>query len=354
MERSLTRKMMLWIGGSTLLLLILATPLLYFLTTHYYAEDLIDVVESYGVKESDIDLDQDVLVGMFIQFFTILGAFILVLYGMMQWLPRRLWKPFHKTLSTLDRFKVDQKPLKLPEDTGTREFSELNHTLNTLMQDATRSYQLQKEFTENASHELQTPLAIVLTKTENLLQDENLTEHQANEILEMQVELHRMSTLSRSLLLLSKIDNSQFRKEQQVNVCQAVDRLLPGLESIAGEDLIDAQLRQRALTVKCNEALLNSLITNLIVNAVRYNKAGNRVRIRVADDSLAVTNASDTPELDTTHIFSRFYRVGKGSKGNGLGLAIVKSICDYHHWQVDYHWQEGLHTFRVTFAKQHG
>lgn len=234
MERSLTRQMMTRLVAGFLIILVLATPLLYYLTTRFYAEDLLEVVQHYGIPNPDIDLERDVMAGVFIQFFIILGGMLAVIFLVTQFVPRRLWYPFHQTLNSIKNFKVEEGVLRLSESTGVREFSQLNATLNLIMQASVRSYQVQKEFTENASHELQTPLAIVQNKIDNLLQDEHLTEHQAREMQEMYQELRNMSNLSRSLLLLSKIENSQFRLVDKVNLCEKINDIMPRLERLQG------------------------------------------------------------------------------------------------------------------------
>ncbi|WP_315343585.1 HAMP domain-containing sensor histidine kinase [Hoylesella oralis] len=349
MERSLTRQMTARLTTGMLTVLVLATPLLYYLTMRFYAEDLMEIVRRYGIRNPSIDLEQDVMAGVFIQFFIILGGMLAAIFLVMQFVPCRLWRPFHQTLNSIKDFKVEEGAVWLSENTGVREFSQLNATLNLIMHTSVRSYQVQKEFTENASHELQTPLAIVQNKIDNLLQDEHLTEHQAREMQEMYRELRHMSNLSRSLLLLSKIENNQFRMADNVNLCRKINDILPRLESLAGSLPIATDYRQSNLTLVCNDTLLESLITNLVVNAVRHNRAGGNIIISVADKRLTVANTSDERPLDAEHIFSRFYRTQSNQKGNGLGLAIVKSICNYHHWQEGYHYKDGLHVFTVDF-----
>ncbi len=349
MERTLTRKLIKHLTIGLLVILVLATPILYFLTTYFYAEDLLEIVETYGIKNPDIDLSQDVMAGVFIQFFVILGASLAVILLIMQLVPKRLWKPFQKTLAQIKTFKVEKGALSLPQETGIREFSQLNTVLNDIMQNSVRSYQVQKEFTENASHELQTPLAILQNKLDNLLQDEHLTKHQAQEIVEMYQEVRHMSNLGRNLLMLSKIENRQFGHTDRINLCKKVKELLPRLETLVGNLTLTTRFTQTSLLIDCNKTLLESLINNLVVNAVRHNRQGGSILMEVAQNTFTVTNTSDEQSLDSAHIFSRFYRTKDCQKGNGLGLAIVKSICDYHKWQINYHYQNHTHTFKIRF-----
>ncbi len=341
-------KMMTRFAISMIFILILTTPLLYELTTHFYAEDLVRIAKIYGIQPRT-DVDKDVWIGLFIQFLGIIGAFAVTILLVLQFVPRRLWLPFRKTLSTINKFKVEDGAFTLPANTGVKEFNLLNATLNQIMLTSAKSYQVPKEFTENASHELQTPLAIILNKIDNLMQDDHLTKHQAQEMQEMQQELMHMSRLSKNLLLLSKIENNQYKTLNLVNLCDKIESILPLLESLSGDIKIKKNFLQKDLNLQCNETLLVSMINNLVVNAVRHNQSTGSITITVANRRLSVSNTSDDAPLDGTQIFSRFYRTQQNQKGNGLGLAIVKSICNFHGWIAGYHYQNGQHVFTVDF-----
>lgn len=330
-------------------LTVLAIPVLYFITTHYYAEDLADLVRNYGIQNPDIDLEKDTMVGLFLQFFAIIAILLIAVLFVMRYVPKRLWRPFYDTLDKVKEFKIDKGNIPTLQKSGTKEFDELNDTLSTIMTDSVRSYRIQKEFTENASHELQTPIAIVQGELDNLLQDESLTEHQAYEIQQIYQEIRHMSRLSRNLLLLSKIENNQYHAMQQVNLCDKIGTMLPLLEGLAGDLTIRTDFQDRALILDCNETLLESMLNNLVVNAVRHNKHDGAITISVVDKTLVIANTSDEQPIDESHIFSRFYRSQENQKGNGLGLAIVKSICDFHHWQIHYKYVDGYHQFVVSF-----
>lgn len=351
-EKTLANRLMTRFTVCMMVLTVLAIPLLYYITTRFYAEDLLDLVSDYGIKNPDLDLEQDTMEGLFIQFFAILAILFTAVLVVMKYVPQRLWHPFRNTLAKVKAFRVEDGNVPQLPPTGTTEFDELNTALTTLMTESVNSYRVQKEFTENASHELQTPIAIVQGKLDNLLQDENLTARQALEIQQIYQEIRHMSRLSRNLLLLSKIENNQYRALKEINLSEKIASLLPNLESLAGDIAISTDLSDRALVVSCNETLLESLLNNLIVNAVRHNKAGGLIRITLAGGRLAIANQSDEPPLDASHIFSRFYRVKSNQKGNGLGLAIVKSICDFHHWGIGYRHEHGCHVFEVDFGKK--
>ncbi len=348
-ERTLASRLMMRFVACMVALTVLAIPVLYYITTRYYAEDLADLVRDYGIQNPDIDLEADTIEGLFIQFFSIIVILFIAVLVVMRYVPHRLWRPFRDILSTAKEFRVETGNVPHLRHTGTREFDELGDTLTSIMNDSVRSYQVQKEFTENASHELQTPIAIIQGRLDNLMQDESLTPTQAEAIQQIYQELRHMSRLSRNLLLLSKIENNQYNAHAMVNVCDKIRSILPSLESLAADITIKTRFEDTTLTVDCNETLLESMINNLVVNAVRHNTPKGVIYIEVKGKGLTIANPSDEPPLDAARIFSRFYRTKHNQKGNGLGLAIVKSICDYHHWRINYTYADGQHQFHVEF-----
>jgi len=331
-------------------LMVLALPLLYLITTHYYAEDLTRLVMKYGATSAHIDLEEDTLMGMFIQFFSIIALLLVAVFIVMRYVPQRLWKPFRSTLDTIERFSVEKAEVPRLAHTGTKEFDELNTILTELMTKSVKSYRLQKEFSENASHELQTPLAVAQMKVEALQQDPSLTQRQAEDLQAIYMELRRMSRISRSLLLLSKLDNQQFAKDDRVEIGALIHKMLPQWQTVSGPTTFSVNV-PAPLVVTCNESLIESLFTNLVVNAIRHSRAGSTVNINVEGSKLSVSNESAHGPLNKEHIFSRFYHSCDSSQGYGLGLAIVKSICNFHHWKVDYSYEEGRHVFTVDFGK---
>ena len=298
------------------ILLALATPLFYLLTKNFYAEDMIDIIEAVqqGKPVPAIDLEEDILHGIVIQFMlivTILGVAIVLT---MRLISKRLWLPFDKTLTAIEAFKLENGTIPALPNSGIKEFSRLNTVLNKLMADSLNSYRTQKEFTENASHELQTPLAVFQSKLDILLQQPGITGEQAAIIQDLYQMNNRLSRLSLSQGLT-------LQKDFQI----------------------------KSLTVKANRSLLEIMLNNLIVNAVRHNKPNGAITVTVKADSLTVSNTFDETALDENLIFDRFYRPSDKSQGNGLGLAIVKAVCEYHGWKITYSYHDKLHGFVVTF-----
>ena len=150
-------------------------------------------------------------------------------------------------------------------------------------------------------------------------------------------------------LLLAKIDNRQYGQMEDINLARFLEEQTPFPKSIAGDIFFYEELANSSLTVRANRTLLESLVNNLVVNAVRYNRPRGEIYLTVSGRELTVSNTSDEPTLDARLIFNRFYRPSEKVKGNGLGLAIVKAVCEYHGWDVEYKYKDNEHCFIVNF-----
>lgn len=333
-------------------LFLLAAPLFYWLTKNYYAEDMEDLQEAVaaGSIPKHFDLEQDVMQGIMLQYVLITGTLGIAVVVTMRLISKHLWQPFDQTLQQIESFRLESGKVSALPQSNIKEFTRLNVSLNKLMTNSITSYHAQKEFTENASHELQTPLSVFQSKLDILLQQPVLTEQQASIIQDLYSMTARLSRLNRSLLLLAKIENRQFEQKERIELDTFLDTIFPYLEDIAGNIDITQKKVGQPVTLWANRALLESMVNNLVVNAVRHNKPNGEIVITTGNNHLAISNTSDEPRLDDTHIFNRFYRPVQNQKGNGLGLAIVKAVCDYHGWLVTYDYTCGHHQFTINFA----
>lgn len=333
------------------ILLLLATPLFYWLTKSFYAEDIIDIIEAVqqGKPVPALDLEEDILHGIMIQFALIVTVLGVAIVLTMRFISGRLWQPFDKTLEAIEHFKLENGVCPQLAESDTKEFVRLNIALQRLMTDSLHSYRLQKEFTENASHELQTPLAVFQSKLDLLLQQPELTERQAAIIQDLYQMNSRLSRLNRNLLLLAKMENNQFSRTESVDVITVIKDLQPYLESLSGGLILKQNFSTASLPIKANRSLLESMVNNLVVNAVRHNKTSGEITVFLSDNRLMVSNTSDDAALDADQIFNRFYRPSEKTTGNGLGLFIVKAVCDYHGWKILYAYADGKHQFVVIF-----
>lgn len=354
--KSLLSKSMSQFALCTAVIFALTAPLFYLLTKHFYAEDMIDIVEAVerGQGIPPIDLEQDIMAGMMLQFLLIFLVVSLSLFITMRFVTRRLWHPFNDTLCKTEQFNLAQDVLPRFAPTDISEFTRLNRSLERLMRKDSEAYRIQKEFTENASHELQTPLAVIRGKLDLLMQKE-LTESQMRLVSDLYGLTMRMGHLNRSLLLLAKIDNAQYATTEEVDVAALLSGSLPLYDALLDGSSIRVDDRRASphATVCANAVLLECLLKNLVVNAIRHSASGSEVLVIVDDDSLTVSNvAADGQPLDREKLFCRFHSGNVPKKGNGLGLAIVKAVCDLHHWTVAYRFEEGTHCFYVCFQPE--
>lgn len=352
--KSLLNKTFLQFVVCTLVILLLATPIFYLLTKNFYAEDMIDLIEAmeHNSKVPHLDLERDILKGLMIQFFLIFIVLSCSLLITLRIVTHKLWRPFDDTLRKMEQFNLEQNTEPQFLSTKIKEFNRLNKSVSLLIRRDRQSYRMQKEFTENASHELQTPLAIAQSKLDLLLQ-ENLTEAQSEIVNELYKACTRMSRLNKNLLLLARIENSQFADMTRINLCNFVEKQMPVFDSLrSSESSITLIKLSTDIYITANEVLLESMLNNLVVNAIRHSKANQEIVITITEDSLIVMNKSDGKALDKDMLFRRFQFTDDKRRGNGLGLSIVKAICDFHRWMIHYDFIDECHSFTVEFNKR--
>lgn len=264
-------------------------------------------------------------------------------------LSRKLWKPFYNTLNQLKAYELDKSESIKPERTNIVEFADFNKTVSHLTDRNRKVYLEQKEFIENASHELQTPLSIFQSKLDNLMQIPGLTETGAATILDLEETAQRMVRLNKNLLLLSKIDNGQFNEVEEVDLSKLAETLLSNLRPMADTDNISIQTSIDPLFIKANSTLIEVLLTNLFHNAIRHTNTNGKVNVEISGRVLTVINTGNPLKMNPKKMFERFSKEGKSENSSGLGLAIVKKICDTCLYGIHYNFQSGMHTFSVTF-----
>lgn len=263
----------------------------------------------------------------------------------------RTLRPLYALLRWFDSYTVGGKNAPLVNDTKVVEFRRLNEAANRYAERAESLFERQKQFIGNASHEMQTPLAICRNRLEMLVDDGSaLTEAQLGEILKVQGTLDYLVRLNRSLLLLSKIENGQFPETEQVDFNAQVRRMAEDMEEIyAGREMRFELHEQGHLSVRMNPSLAASLVSNLLKNAYVHGDKGGTVSVTVAPHELRVCNSGGGGALDAEHIFERFYQGTKKEGSTGLGLSIVDVVCRLYGLRVGYSYINRCHCFSVHF-----
>ena len=293
----------------------------------------------------------DLLSMLITQYGVIFIILIICLSLVYFYISKRLWEPFYNTLDKIEHFSLESGKEPQFDSTNIKEFLRLNEQLNKLIKENLSIYKQQKEFVENASHELQTPLAVFQSQIDTLLQQPNLTEKEMEIIQSLYSTSSHMSRLNKNLLLLAKMDNEQFEKRKTIDFVNVLYDLLSPLKELAESNGINVSVNiNTAFSVNANEILLESLITNLIANAIRHNNTEKRsINIRVDKNIFSISNTGQTDSLDADKIFRRFSRASGEKGGNGLGLSIVCQICKLHGWLVSYDYKNNEHVFTVIF-----
>ncbi|OBW39497.1 Swarming motility regulation sensor protein RssA [Chryseobacterium sp. MOF25P] len=298
--------------------------------------------------ETNIEETEDtvMIIGLVTGFF-----FIMIVVGLFilnRRLSKTIWEPFRDTLGKLKKFNLNTNNQINFNNTDTIEFEELNESLRKLIDHSVSVFKGQKEFTENASHELQTPLAIIKNKLDILLQSKDLTHEHYAIIEEINIALSRSSRINKNLLLLAKIENSQF-DIVEMDIYKLIDHSLGNLEEhIDQKNIVFSSDIDKDVRSKGNMSLTEILINNLLINAIRHTDQGGNMNVELATGCFTVSN-SGTEGLVPELIFTRFKRFSNDNNGSGLGLAIIKEICRFQNWEISYDFKNNLHCFSVKF-----
>ena len=268
------------------------------------------------------------------------------------WVFRRSMKPFYQLLNWLDKYRLGQENEPLDISTDTSEFRKLNETVKRYASHSEEIYRQQKLFIGNASHEIQTPLAVCQNRIEMLMEDESLSEEQLSELAKTYQTLEYVSKLNKSLLLLSKIDNSQFVDSANVCINELVHRYMDDYQEVYDYKEIQITLNEKEnFHLLINETLASMLITNLLKNAYVHNNEHGTIQIEIGKDYITFINSGDLQPLDEKRVFERFYQGKKKEGTTGLGLAIVAAICRQCSLAVSYRFVNNMHEFHVTNNK---
>jgi signal transduction histidine kinase len=262
---------------------------------------------------------------------------------------RKIWAPFYQILKQLRLFRIDKPSTLTLTKTPIDEFKDLHEASSKLLHRNLEIYQNQKQFIENAAHELQTPLAVAIGKLETLAEESTLSERSGQLLAETLEHLEQLTRFNRSLLLLSKIDNRQFTEEKQVDLNKIVKKAVSDFEDFSRFREVEIRVKEKTeVLLTMNEELAVILVTNLIKNAIVHNHKNGYVEIVIDKTNFNVENSGEPIPLDGEKIFQRFYATGNDAGSTGLGLAIVHSICKLYGFHLQYYFDRSHH-INVSF-----
>lgn len=291
-----------------------------------------DITETVVITMASIFLIQLVILGFFVR----IGS-------------KRILRPFHRTLSKIRGFNFQQnKPLEF-DQYAISEFNKLNSFLSRMSLKLLKDYRQMKEFSENLSHEIQTPSAIIRGKLEHMM-NEDISENQAAMIQSIYQSNEKINKIVRSLSMLAKLENEEFEAPETINLSPVLFRVIESMEElIEMKDLnLKTQIKEEAF-VKIHPFVAEVLLQNLINNAIKHNQPGGRIQVELNDYSIRIENTGKLPDFDPEIFFERFKRAENRSDSIGLGLAIVKQICKTYGFRPTYRIENNLHVISILF-----
>lgn len=273
---------------------------------------------------------------------------LLIILSINIWVFRKNMKPLYVLLKWLDSSQLGKKNEPLENTTKITEFRKLNAATMAFAERGEKLFEQQKTFIGNASHEMQTPLAICRNRLEMLMEDETLTEHQLNELIKTHQTLENLTRMNRSLLLLCKIENGQFADTCSVCLNDILAHYLDDYKEVyAYRNITVTVTTDSSFCVEMNDSLVSVLVTNLLKNSFVHNIDGGFIYIKITANTFEISNTGEKP-LDRERIFERFYQGQKKEGSTGLGLALVDFICKANHLTIDYTYVENRHIFTIS------
>lgn len=293
---------------------------------------------------------KDILSAIVLTFLIIIFLAFIFLFYFNRSRNQKLWHPFFVNLERLKNFSLKSNRPLLLNDSDVVEFDELNKQLISLTSKLQADYRNLKQFTEDVSHEIQTPLAIMQAKIETLFDEQQITEEQYEQLSSLQVDIQRLKQLNKRLILLAKIENNQFTAHEDVSINEI---LKESIENFLEMTQTEIQLTENSeITVVMDKALASTLFNNLLNNAVKYNLEKHPIEVLIEKNFVRVINDGNIALKNPEFVFDRFYKESKKQDSTGLGLSIVKKICDHYGFSASYLFreQEKQHVFQISFS----
>lgn len=279
--------------------------------------------------------------------FAILVLLTMILFFINRYYFKKIWKPFRATLSAIKEFNLSNPKKLAIQSTTITEFRELNESVELMAHKVIQDYTSLKSFTDHASHEIQTPLAVIGSKLDVLIQHPELSEKSMQEIQGIYAAVDKLSKLTQSLLLMTRIGNNQFERSEKIFINIVAEDKINEVREWTDNESITINLTEEPLAVEMSKELAGIMISNLLRNAIRHSTAADTITVKIAGRQLTVSNSGQSP-LDPQRIFTPFYKSDQ-SAGHGLGLAIVKSICVHYGFAIGYRFVNKRHEFSIQF-----
>jgi len=306
---------------------------------------------AYSISVS-ISLSQDKKIGEYIFAIVTIYLFIslFILFLLNRYISNHIFSPFYDTLSKIKKWNIKKNEPLLFKNTNIDEFNLINITVQELTQQIKTDYKNLKEFTENVSHESQTPLSIISSKVELLMQGSNYNEKQQEYLQQIFQSTQRIYKLNQVLILMSRIENKQFLASEPIDLQLAIQQKLEELEDFIGAKQITISTEFKSPNIKnINPILFDILLNNLMINAIKYNlDPHGEIIVRLDEHTLTIENTSDIEKIEKHFLFERSTK-SSTSSSLGVGLSLIKKITEAFNWQITYSHKNNIHTFKLYF-----
>ena len=263
---------------------------------------------------------------------------------------KKVWKPFYGVLDIIKEYRPAGKPVADLPKSSISEFTNLNEVIERLVTQVENDFVNLKRFTENASHEIQTPLAIIKTKSELLLQMEELDQETVKEIVSINEAATRLSKLNQALLQLMKIDNRQYQDSEEIDLSTLLENRLQRLtELIEMKNIKLKKIIDKNVFINMNVSLAEILLSNLLNNAIKHNVFGGKIDILLMHNELSIKNSGEALHIEPEKLFGRFVKESNSNESIGLGLSLVKQICETYNFAISYKYKDSMHELKIKF-----
>lgn len=305
--------------------------------------DYFELVVSIPTIEKE-DLKEAILYWVIFLYVTLL----LCILSINIWVYQQSNRPLHKLLTWVNKYKIGTNNTTLNNPTNISEYKKLNEAIVKSMERNEEIFNEQKQFIGNASHEMQTPLAVCANRIESLMEDETLSQAHLEELLKTLQTLEHIARLNKTLLLLSKIENKQFPANQSITLNEIIKQHIVNYSEVYAHKNIEVKIEEtNRFTVEMNEVLADILVSNLLKNAFIHNIPEGKIKVIVSENRLICKNTGNDGPLDAQLIFKRFYQKSQKPGSSGLGLSLSKSICDQQNLHIEYSFVDNFHCFEV-------
>lgn len=298
------------------------------------------------VTQSKVETE-DLIQIIFLITIGVIIALLVILIVLNRVILKSIWKPFYKVLFQLKEFSLTNHATINTTPSNIDEFTELDQAVISMAERVKNDYQNLKVFTENASHELMTPISVINSKLDTLVQTDEFTNKQSKLLNDIYGTVTRLTRLNKSMLLLAKIENGLIQDNQDVDIKEVLEECLYQHEEIVSQLNIKLITDLRDKHLQVNKSLIEILLNNLLSNAIRHNHQDGELSIYLNSEKLTISNTGECT-FDFRQVLKRFHKSDE-SEGIGLGLTLCKQICDNYGFTFGYLYDAQTHIFSVIF-----